>query len=105
MKNGGVDSWCKIPVETIEVGGVKVTISGLTVGQLESLTSGKRSGIDQSIVLIAACCEVDGKPLEAEKIKKCRADVFKVLSETVARVNGLLEGNLSATGDADLSSA
>lgn len=97
MKRNSIDSWCKIPVETIDIDGVKVRISGLTVSQLGSLTSGKQSNIDQSIALISACCDVDGEPLEHEVVKKFRADVFKVLSEAVARVNGLAPGNLNAT--------
>jgi hypothetical protein len=103
MKRNNVDAWCKIPVETIEIDGVKVTISGLTVSQLDVLTSVKRSNIDQSIALICACCDLEGgAQIDLEKAKKFRADVFKTLSDAVARVNGLVpQGNLSATAGED----
>lgn len=96
------DPWCDLPSETINISGVKVTVQGLSVGELQKVTKGIKDPEAISMAVLKACCiRADGVALTPEKY---RPDVYQKLNEVVSRVNGFDPGNSSATGGLDSSS-
>jgi hypothetical protein len=99
----------QVAVEHIEVAGTKVEVRGLSMKELASLSKGKDKDPEGLTAdLIVACCFHNGKPLIPEDRKAELGDIspsaFKALSEAVARVNGFVSGNSSATDGEDSSS-
>lgn len=96
--------------ETIEVAGTKVHVRGLSMKELSKLSKGKEKDPEGLTAdLIVACCfDKEGNPLVPENRKSELGEIspvaFKELSEAVARVNGFVSGNSSATGGEDSSS-
>lgn len=98
MRRNDVDPWCKVAVETIEIDGVEVVVTGLSIGELNALSKEKKSDIEASLDLVCACCERrDGVKLTHQNAMSFRPDVIKQLNDAVARVNGFKPGNSKAT--------
>lgn len=96
--NGAEDPWCKRPVETVDIDGVKVTVRGLSIGELHALNKEKKDDVESSLDVVIACCvRSDGIPITQESALNFRPEVMRKLNDVVARVNGFDAGNLSAT--------
>ena len=101
------DPWCDIPTETVDVGGVKVDVRGLTYGEITALAKQyEKDTVGFSRALICACCtRRDGGQITPESLGKFRASIVTALDAAVGRVNGASSGNSSATGADDSFSA
>lgn len=90
-----IDPWCVTPVETATIEGIKVTITGLTIGEASRIAKANKD--DQEAVtaaFIAACCKrSDGVELTPEMVRQLRPAVFLQLNEIINRVNGIAQGN------------
>lgn len=91
--NGFTDPWCALPKETIELAGIKVEVSGLSIKELSDLTKAHKDDSDAiAMDLICACCKrSDGTAITAEMVGHLRPEIYKALSEAVSRVNGFIQ--------------
>jgi len=101
----------QVAVERIKVAGTDVEVRGLSTREVSEIYKGKDKDKDPealTVDLIVACCFHNGKPLIPLERKAEVLDIaptaFKVLSESVARVNGFVPGNSNATDGGSSSS-
>lgn len=101
------DPWLELPTETVEVGGVKVEVRGLTYDEVTSLAKEyEKDNRAFSRALICKCCtRSDGIEITPDILGKFRANIISELDAAVARVNSPPAGNSKATGADNLSSA
>lgn len=98
-------------VESVTVAGVKITVRGLNVRDLQAITN-KRGKDNEGILLdlICSCCfyaNGSGKPIIPEdrkgEVGELSPAAFRALSDAVAKVNGFAPGNSGATATEDSS--
>ena len=84
------------PSELIEVGGVKIEVRGLSLGEARKIgEDSKNSGI----MAIVASCFIDNKPaFTRADVESMMPKYAQQIDEAIGRVNEYKPGNSKATG-------